>query len=362
MWVLLRSVNIRRHLRTPVCALGAFALECLLCVLDWPRRARGMTESGVRFSVRGTFLEVGVSSSQHHASSRSTKLRACSEPHRSGSSDGIADEQPKLVRHLSSRMNHFWDSQSAAHAVGAPRVALMALKDFFGTDEDVQCRRACALDAQEELEDAMGCSRRESPWTGGAANEGSARGRDRSEASPSRSQAGDARASNPGSLGHPQLCAKPCLHAVAGRCVNGDGCDFCHGPHTKRAKQVDRRDREALRMMPALTAMTLVLDIVREKVLLVDNSLHSALAFDRLAITCGLHPGELTHVRARSEHRMRGALKSMSLRHLLAVLESIAVEARPAGVREAIQMLTADLQRKAATPSTSSACSSGWEL
>lgn len=32
---------------------------------------------------------------------------------------------------------------------------------------------------------------------------------------------------NPGSAGHPDLCAKPCLHAVAGRCMNTEGCRLC---------------------------------------------------------------------------------------------------------------------------------------
>lgn len=47
----------------------------------------------------------------------------------------------------------------------------------------------------------------------------------------------------------------------------GDGCEFCHLPHPNKAKQMDKREREALRQMPVETAELRLLPVIREKVL-----------------------------------------------------------------------------------------------
>eukprot|EP00439_Symbiodinium_sp_Y106_P052559 s5291_g7.t1 len=34
-----------------------------------------------------------------------------------------------------------------------------------------------------------------------------------------------------GSLGHPEVCRRPCIYFLAGHCENGNACAYCHLPH-----------------------------------------------------------------------------------------------------------------------------------
>ncbi|CAK9008571.1 Putative tRNA/rRNA methyltransferase Rv0881 [Durusdinium trenchii] len=36
-----------------------------------------------------------------------------------------------------------------------------------------------------------------------------------------------------GSLGHPQVCNRPCIYFAAGNCASGAGCSYCHVEHTE---------------------------------------------------------------------------------------------------------------------------------
>ncbi|CAE8612514.1 unnamed protein product, partial [Polarella glacialis] len=55
----------------------------------------------------------------------------------------------------------------------------------------------------------------------------------------------------PGSLGHPELCTRPCLYFASGRCVNDINCGFCHLPHAARPSHLDKRSRLLLKSLPA---------------------------------------------------------------------------------------------------------------
>ena len=68
-----------------------------------------------------------------------------------------------------------------------------------------------------------------------------------------------------GSLGHPELCFKPCLHLAYGACPSGAACGFCHLPHPKRAKY--GRDRELLRQLSEADLLGLILPHLRAKIL-----------------------------------------------------------------------------------------------
>merc|ERR1719265_2175192 len=52
---------------------------------------------------------------------------------------------------------------------------------------------------------------------------------------------------NPGSSGHPELCAKPCTFFAMGLCRNAADCEFCHREHPKRPPRMDRRKRELMK-------------------------------------------------------------------------------------------------------------------
>ncbi|CAK0819800.1 unnamed protein product [Prorocentrum cordatum] len=55
--------------------------------------------------------------------------------------------------------------------------------------------------------------------------------------------------SNPGSLGHPEMCVWPCQHFSRGQCTSGDGCRFCHCPHPTRAAHLGTRHRRTWEAM-----------------------------------------------------------------------------------------------------------------
>merc|ERR1712183_521510 len=75
-----------------------------------------------------------------------------------------------------------------------------------------------------------------------------------------------ARPTNPGSLGHPELCPRPCLYFTAGACANGRGCEFCHWPHPKRPAHLDKRRREILKAMTFPQIIEIMCPILMSKV------------------------------------------------------------------------------------------------
>jgi len=131
---------------------------------------------------------------------------------------------------------------------------------------------------------------------------------------------------NPGSLGHPHLCLRPCLFFAAGECSSGDSCHYCHLSHERRPAHLDKKHREMLRDMPLQTCAWLMLPVLRRKVEDFPASPAGALAFlDQLAAGCGLAvPGYVAEQERalpglKRQHRaLVTAMKSMSLR-LLAV-------------------------------------------
>ena len=70
---------------------------------------------------------------------------------------------------------------------------------------------------------------------------------------------------NPGSLGHPVLCQRPCVHVAVGRaCHAGTGCDFCHFHHSYVMK-LDRVQRHMVEQMSKAEFLTVALQLLREK-------------------------------------------------------------------------------------------------
>lgn len=53
-----------------------------------------------------------------------------------------------------------------------------------------------------------------------------------------------------GSIGHPELCSRPCLFFSRGVCESGSKCKFCHFPHQARQLRFDKRNRIELFQMP----------------------------------------------------------------------------------------------------------------
>eukprot|EP00440_Ansanella_granifera_P017662 gb/GFBE01019186.1/.p1 GENE.gb/GFBE01019186.1/~~gb/GFBE01019186.1/.p1 ORF type:complete len:304 (+),score=72.20 gb/GFBE01019186.1/:1-912(+) len=61
-----------------------------------------------------------------------------------------------------------------------------------------------------------------------------------------------------GSMGHPEVCQRPCLYFAAGTCSNGAACRYCHMPHEQRAFHPDKQQRELLKQMPEAQLLKMV--------------------------------------------------------------------------------------------------------
>ena len=65
------------------------------------------------------------------------------------------------------------------------------------------------------------------------------------------------RPSSIGSLGHPQLCRRPCVHiAKFGTCPAGNECEYCHEMHT--GSKLRRSQRRLMRAMTEEGVRTLL--------------------------------------------------------------------------------------------------------
>ena len=110
------------------------------------------------------------------------------------------------------------------------------------------------------------------------------------------------RLANPGSVGHPELCRRPCLHFTAGYCGHGSSCNFCHETHPQNAAKLDKRQREIMQNLHSKEAAALIFGYVTARVHQADieggQRLVDLLDVERKGadITC-IHPRDLRHLR-----------------------------------------------------------------
>ncbi|CAJ1423235.1 unnamed protein product, partial [Effrenium voratum] len=65
--------------------------------------------------------------------------------------------------------------------------------------------------------------------------------------------------SSHGSLGHPELCGRPCVRYAYGNCVKGRECGFCHMRHDKPKLQLDKGQRQCFESLEEAEVLTLLL-------------------------------------------------------------------------------------------------------
>ncbi|CAE6962679.1 MTPC1 [Symbiodinium natans] len=68
-----------------------------------------------------------------------------------------------------------------------------------------------------------------------------------------------------GSLGHPEVCRRPCIYFSAGHCENGNACAYCHLPHMEKPPKLDKRQRTIIQGLSRQELMALVLEFCRTK-------------------------------------------------------------------------------------------------
>ncbi|CAL1125721.1 unnamed protein product [Cladocopium goreaui] len=72
-------------------------------------------------------------------------------------------------------------------------------------------------------------------------------------------------ASNPGSVGHPELCRRPCIYFAAGQCRNSADCNFCHLSHAHRSATLDKNQRKMIKELSKHEFLSLLLRCLRNK-------------------------------------------------------------------------------------------------
>ncbi|CAE7692169.1 strG [Symbiodinium sp. CCMP2592] len=61
-----------------------------------------------------------------------------------------------------------------------------------------------------------------------------------------------------GSRGHPDLCKRPCIYFVAGKCTTGMHCSYCHMEHNDRPAKLDKQQRHKFNLMGMREALLML--------------------------------------------------------------------------------------------------------
>lgn len=158
---------------------------------------------------------------------------------------------------------------------------------------------------------------------------------------------------NPGSIGHPELCPRPCLYHMSGKCSNGQRCDFCHMPHDKRPAHLDKRHREMLKEISFADSVSVALPLLREKIatlglgppavllldVLQDHAFRAAAELDEggsrgaKSVLIGRGTTRLAKT-PRNVRMLSVAMKNMSIRALLTTLHRSATVHSPSACQD----------------------------
>jgi len=68
-----------------------------------------------------------------------------------------------------------------------------------------------------------------------------------------------------GSLGHPEVCRRPCIYFIAGHCENGNACAYCHMEHVEKTPKLDKRQRTIIQSLSRPQLLALVMQFCRSK-------------------------------------------------------------------------------------------------
>jgi len=126
-------------------------------------------------------------------------------------------------------------------------------------------------------------------------------------------------ATNPGSVGHPELCTRPCLYYAAGSCDKSHECEFCHLFHSRRPARLDKRHRERLDRLSPAERIAVMLPILAQKAEssgLSPEQLKTMLS--KLAVSM---PEVAAAEKTKVTRSLKAALEAMSLRSLLTLLD-----------------------------------------
>jgi len=296
---------------------------------------RSNTYGGPTLRFRNTFIEAGPDASPHGIADGfpGALRRARSAPASRVSADGIGlfSAEEAYVEGLAKKWRLVWAPTASSSSVPEQRRIASVMRTFFGLSR-CEGSEPSSMQRVSLVEDAF----------------------------------------NEGSLGHPQLCARPCLFFASGRCGNDMRCEFCHLSHPKRPPYLEKRHRDHLQQLQKPWAKALIMPIIERKVRAFDESREVESALARLLLACGSSESEAVEAvedrRSRRDRALVTALQEMSLRLVIASLERSVLEQHEVEAREASGALLAQLREVAAardgpvqgTPETTSR--SVWSL
>ncbi|CAK0826291.1 unnamed protein product [Prorocentrum cordatum] len=134
--------------------------------------------------------------------------------------------------------------------------------------------------------------------------------------------AGCAHHFNPGSLGHPEMCVRPCLYFLQGQCTSGSECRFCHCQHPTRPVHLGRSHRKTLEAATADECFAICLPILERKMIslrLATDTLQS-LASQQGAVLGGSPIGTNSRAKSRGLQSLEKVFAALSMRTLLVVM------------------------------------------
>eukprot|EP00747_Dinoflagellata_sp_TGD_P151767 gnl/TRDRNA2_/TRDRNA2_177241_c0_seq20.p1 gnl/TRDRNA2_/TRDRNA2_177241_c0~~gnl/TRDRNA2_/TRDRNA2_177241_c0_seq20.p1 ORF type:complete len:403 (+),score=52.90 gnl/TRDRNA2_/TRDRNA2_177241_c0_seq20:108-1211(+) len=145
-------------------------------------------------------------------------------------------------------------------------------------------------------------------------------------------------ACRPGSVGHPELCSRPCIYFAAGKCSNGNECQFCHEPHPHRVPHLDKRHRQMLKAMSFSTCLRLMSPIFKEKAASLDipTALVEQLLDSLKSVSSEETKDEEVAVKAHMAYSFTHAFRIMSLRSMLSTLKRTAKSQNTIEVLESV--------------------------
>ncbi|CAK0808404.1 unnamed protein product, partial [Prorocentrum cordatum] len=128
---------------------------------------------------------------------------------------------------------------------------------------------------------------------------------------------------NAGSLGHPEMCVRPCLYFLRGQCTNSDACRFCHYQHPIRPVHLGRPHRKTLEAATAAECIGSALPIIERKLVTLNLSTDALKEYssqqragpDGAVVVAG------SRVKPRELRTLERAFNALSMRSLLVVLQ-----------------------------------------
>eukprot|EP00438_Fugacium_kawagutii_P025102 Skav213451 [mRNA] locus=scaffold837:539199:540023:- [translate_table: standard] len=123
-----------------------------------------------------------------------------------------------------------------------------------------------------------------------------------------------------GSVGHPELCCRPCIRFLKGSCSDGANCKFCHEDHGTKEATLDKHQRNIMRNLSSQESAALILNFVKSKLSQMDipggQELVSSLEDEASKASTRVH---LPGVSSSARHQLLRTLSQMKLHSLLAL-------------------------------------------